>query len=524
MYRTTMYPTMHRVVYPTMHRLLYLAMLASLATALGCRGNDDDTGGDDVDAAPPPMVDAGPDIDAPPPPPGCEDDSAIQDVQNVSMPVDTGVALCGVVVTAIDTYGDSQNVMFVQEPDGGEFSGMMLYFGTMGSAPAGIAVGDLVDVTGGVKSEFAFNNDTSGRTMTQIVAADGGTITVDKVGDGTVPDPEVVDAVQLIADDNEAERWEGVLVQLNDVAVVHGIGGTGDRYHVNVTGPIELEGRMTDALEPLAQDECLTSVIGPMAYFRNYEVYPRSPADVITGGSNCPAPEATATCMDGMDNDYDGFLDCLDYGCQQSEPMCVSDTSVVQIQDGSIAEGMQVMLTNVIVTGLSNDREHLWIMDNAPAGPNNGVYVYMGGDAMPQPPEVDIGTVLNVSGRIFEYQTYTEIVDPMLTKAGATITPIAVTGVDTGTLGNDASNEPYEGVLVELNNVSVTAVDLDMFSSFNVDDGSGELRVGTWSFGYTAPTQGECFASLVGVIHRFSSGVSFSPRNAEDMVPGGTCN
>lgn len=505
-----------------MHRLLPLAMLASLVVATGCRGNDDDTGGDDVDAAP--AIDAPNLIDAPLPP-GCDNDSNIQDVQDVSMPVDTGVALCGVVVTAIDTYGDSQNVMFVQEPDGGEFSGMMLYFGSGGAVPSGIVVGDLVDVTGGVKSEFAFSSDTSGRTMTQLIAADGGALTVEKVDDGTVPAAEVVDAIMLASDDNEAERWEGVLVQMNDVAIVGGVGGSGDRFHANVTGPFELEGRMTDALEALAVDDCLVSVVGPMAYFRNYQVYPRSMDDITTGGTNCLAPEiGDVACMDGMDNDYDGFMDCFDFGCQATVPACVPDTTVVGIQDGTIAEGTQVMLANVVVTGLSNDREHLWIMDNAPAASYNGVYVYMGGDATPQPPEVDIGTVLNVSGRVFEYQGYTELVDPVLTPTGANVTPIALSGIATNVLFDDGMNEEYEGVLVELTNVLVTATDIDMFGSFNVSDGSGDLRVGTWSYGYTAPADGECFASLVGVMHRFSSGVSFSPRSVEDMVTGGTCN
>ena len=502
-----------------MNRLLCLAMIASLATANGCRG--DKPGDGDVDAATP--VDAAPTPDAPPPP-GCDNDSAIQDVQDVGLNVDTGVALCDVVITAIDTYGDTQNVMFVQEPDGGAYSGVMLYFGSTGTVPAGLAVGDLVNVTGGVKSEFAYNNDTSGRTMTEIVPGPGGAIIVEKVGDGTVPTPEVVDPIALVTDDNEAERWESVLVQMNDVAVVGGIGGTGDRFHANVTGPVELEGRMTDALAAVALDECLAQVVGPLAYFRNYQVYPRTPEDIVTGGTNCLAPEATATCMDGLDNDYDGFLDCFDFGCQATEPACVPDTTVAQIQDGTIPEGTQVMLAGVLVTGLSSDRKHLWIMDNGPAAMYNGIYVYMGGTAVAQPPEVDIGTVLNVSGRVSEYQGYTELVDAVLTPLGTTATPLALTGADTNTLSDDAVNEPYEGVLVELNNVMVTAIDIDMFNSFSVDDGSGDLRVGNWSYSYATPTQGECYASLVGIMHRFSSGVSFSPRNAGDMIPGGTCN
>ena len=40
------------------------------------------------------------------------------------------------------------------------------------------------------------------------------------------------------------------------------------------------------------------------------------------------------------------------------------------------------------------------------------------------------------------------------------MTPLTLTGVDTSTLSIDANNEPYEGVLLELNNVTRGPVNL----------------------------------------------------------------
>ena len=506
-----------------MNRLLYLAMIAGLILAPGCRGGDDDDGGDPIDAGGNDVDAAGNDTDAAPPP-DCSNGTPIQDVQNVSMPPDTPVALCDVVVTAIDRYGQFQNTIFVQEPEGGEFSGIMIYFNDA-PLPQGIEVGDLVNVTNVVKTEFALISDTSGRTMTELVAGPGQAIAIEDLGVGTVPAPAIVDPIVLAADDNEAEKWESVLIQFNDVALVSTVARMEDSAHANVTGPFEVQGNFTEEVSLFQLDTCYQSMVGVLDYFSGFQLLPRSASDLVAGGTNCPPPETgDVLCNDGMDNDHNGFMDCLDFDCQASVPACVPTTSVVMIQDGTIAENTMVTLETAIVTGLSRDREHFWVMDNAPAGEYNGIYVYNGGDATPQPPEVGIGTVMQVQGRVTEYQTYTELTNTSLTPTGATVTPVAITGVTTGTLGVDATNEPYEGTLVELNNVRVTMIEIDNFGSFLVDDGSGELRVGDWSYDYPSPAVDDCYASLTGIMHRFSTGVSFSPRSAEDMVLGGTCN
>src|SRR5512135_612823 len=80
----------------------------------------------------------------------------IQDVQNDQMAPGTPVSLSGVVVTAIDNFGGKVGDIWVEEPEGGMFSGIHIYKADP-TAVAGLAVGDIVNVTGAVKDEFALS-------------------------------------------------------------------------------------------------------------------------------------------------------------------------------------------------------------------------------------------------------------------------------------------------------------------------------------------------------------------------------
>ena len=133
-----------------------VAVAITLAAALfACRSSGDDTSGDDVqgDAA--------------------SGDVTIQEVQNDSMAPGTPVTLKGVVVTVIDNYGGKTGDFWVQEPGGGERSGVHV-FGAPLAMVGALAVGDLVDIAGAQKDEFAYagsngvGGDTSGRSITEL--------------------------------------------------------------------------------------------------------------------------------------------------------------------------------------------------------------------------------------------------------------------------------------------------------------------------------------------------------------------
>src|SRR5690606_27705229 len=127
-----------------------------------------------------------------------------------------------------------------------------------------------------------------------------------------------------------------------------------------------------------------------------------------------------------------------------------------------------------------------------------------------------------------EYQNLTEIVvDPAaidVTFTGNVVTPEPLAGVDPAILADDLLNEAFESVLVQLDNVPVVNPSVDQFDSFTVGVSGMELRVGNYLYDYDPPAADTCFAALTGVMYRFASGVSFSPRAAGDLVTGGTCN
>src|SRR5687768_11030503 len=101
-----------------------VAAVLALLTFNACR----DSGGDD-DPRPDSTVPGG--------------DVTIQEVQNDSMVAGTKVTLKGVVVTAIDNFGDRKGDFWVQEPGGGEYSGVQV-FGAPLDQVAALTPGDVV--------------------------------------------------------------------------------------------------------------------------------------------------------------------------------------------------------------------------------------------------------------------------------------------------------------------------------------------------------------------------------------------
>lgn len=312
-----------------------IAVVLTLSAALcACRSDDTNTGDD-----------AGPDA------PGGS--VRIQDVQNDSMAAGTPVALSGVVVTAIDAYGAKTGDIWVQDPAGGPFSGIHV-FGAPLTAVSSLAVGDIVNIAGAQKDEFALTSDTSGRTITELKAVSGGMMSVTKTGSGAVPAPVVVDALAIgqkatqAERDAEWEKWEGVLVTVNNISVlsaVSQIGGTTPDpllKKFDVTGQLVLESALSAfPTTGLGKNACLASATGVVDYFFDYLLYQRATTDVMTGGTGCPAAEMAAACLDTIDNDGNGFSDCADNNCVTSQATCRATTTISALQATTPTGGIE---------------------------------------------------------------------------------------------------------------------------------------------------------------------------------------
>jgi hypothetical protein len=508
-------------------RLVALMMALSL---LACRsgGKDDDDDGSADDNA---QEDDG----------GAADDTPIYDIQSEDMEVGTAVTVREVVVVAVDAYGGRAGGIYVMEPDGGPYSGVFVFLS--GTDAADLAPGDLVDIEGGVKDEFALDSDDSGRTLTEISPPEGGSISVTKVGDGEVPEPETVTSWDLVADDfADAEQWEGVLVRFENVRVHSAPESVTDSdktlQEMRVTGPFIVQSALT-SLEGIESGACYSSIVGIGDYFFDYKLLPRSADDLVTGADeDCLPVEATdELCDDGADNDYNGFADCEDFACADAAKACpVTEASVTTIQDGTVPADSDVSLVGVTVTGVDELREHLWVQDGEQAATNGGVYVYRGSDAEPLPDNIVVGSTINLEATVVEFpcinETCTET--PLTELDEVTIDldsvaegpePVSAGAVDLATLTSEADGEPYEGVLVTIENVRVQMPPDPDFGLFPVGDGTSQIVVDSDIFSYPAEMN-ECLMSVTGIMHRdvFLGPLSIVPRSAQDIVTGNGCN
>ena len=162
---------------------------------------------------------------------------------------------------------------------------------------------------------------------------------------------------------------------------------------------------------------------------------------VANDGDNCPF----AANPDQADGDQDGKGDTCDFCPDLANPDSVcgpSEALIADIQMGAVEEGSSVTVRGAVVTAAYADGIYVQDPESAPAF--SGIHVFTGGDA-----GVAVGDIVDVSGRVVEYFTDTELEDATVTRTGTggAIAPVELTVAD-------AALEDYEGVLVRLTDVT----------------------------------------------------------------------
>jgi predicted extracellular nuclease len=194
--------------------------------------------------------------------------NTIYEVQDGTLAEDDFVEIIDVVVTGIALNG-----IFVQEPAGGEYSGVFVFSGMGGPDTSDAQVGDVIEFSGVIDEYYEFTQ----------VRIDDGTYVNNGAGDALVPD--VVDTATL-ADLVTGEAWESVLVRIegdfsvtdinkhNEINVVDsGDELLIDNYCYEVLGSDDFDG--------LTVGSEFTAVQGPLNFsFDNFKIAPRSADDL----------------------------------------------------------------------------------------------------------------------------------------------------------------------------------------------------------------------------------------------------
>jgi len=249
-------------------------------------------------------------------------DPTLYQLQNPSHPdhitVGSDVIVQGVIVTGVYPGG-----LFVEEPEAGPWSGIMVHDPDQ-HAPIDIAVGDEVTVAGIIQEHSG---------MTRIQASG-----ITRTDTGLpVPGPDVVDACAIGTGGLISEEFEGVLVQAQDVEVTDENPDAPDDFgEFEVNGCLRVDDLMMDAYTPSLGDTFF-SITGLLYYSSgDFKIAPRDTDDLdftdcwdddadsyedeVCGGDDCDDTEADVNpgaeeIRDNfIDDDCDGFIDEPRYG------------------------------------------------------------------------------------------------------------------------------------------------------------------------------------------------------------------
>ncbi len=205
-------------------------------------------------------------------------------------------------------------------------------------------------------------------------------------------------------------------------------------------------------------------------------------------------------------------------------------STIAQVRDGSNVG--RVALSRVTITAVGPGRVGFWVADTATAAANSGIFVYLTND----PPVLAVGSKVDLVGSVQEFsnagdenklgELAVDVVD-IKVSADAPVAVTPITGLSAATVASDTDGEPYEGVLVSLSNLKVTATLASGQLQLTSNTGGVIILDDVLSLTSSWPV-GTCFASVTGISHVSNAVVPsiriLLHRSAFDAVTGGTCN
>ncbi|MBI2378732.1 MAG: hypothetical protein HYV07_32355 [Deltaproteobacteria bacterium] len=417
---------------------------------------------------------------------------------------DDPVSLTGVIVTT-QTVAVSANLagFYVVDPAvfetlGGRYSGIAVVYSPMTLAGAVPPPGSVVNIEGSY-AEFPVEAAVKQKQVSAL--------RVEATGQGPVCPPsastedrrriptcavDIESADRIATGGTEASAYEGSLVTVREVSISETTVKIGDKElfgAFRVDSSLIVDDELYKYVNPVVGEQ-FTSITGILQIGTSpfdsgeYQLTPRAAGDVI--------PKNQATVVTSIKD----IQDASSPG--HPAEMCSNSTG-----SETVGKCARARLTRVLVTAsegyVSTNLRSIYVQDPAVSdGRFAGIKVVYNPNQV-TPPEV--GQLVDVEGEIILYRSGMQIQYPTVVRNGTdTQVPTAVT-VDANAVARrtDPETQPYEAVLVKIENVSVeTACITD---DRDRDHGNwivtGNVMIGTsWDYDYNGdirPQEIECF-------------------------------
>ena len=409
--------------------------------------------------------------------------------------IDPAVKLEGVIVTSprFQVTKDKLDGYFIADAEGGEYSGMQLVV----PVELGISLdkGDVVDVTGKWVEYYC---------MSQLSAEK-----VEKVGTGTPPTAEVVTAADVATGGDKAEMYEGVYVQIDNAVVTNPDLGYGQW---EVDSALMVDDVFDYAYVP-TMDDTIAHLRGVITFsYNDSKLLPTSGYDIDLSGTG-PGPDVVVTDSGPVgDTGSPGDSSIKAIQSAPESTTCSTPDGFANVADGVKLEGVIVASPSYPVD--KNGKLTGYFVSDTDGGKYSGLQLVI-------PVELGVtlsqGDVIDVTGDWVEYYCMTQVTATevqVISQGAVPPTAAKVSPADVATGGAQA--EAYEGVYVQVDNVTVTNPDMG-YGEWQVD---GALRVDDFfSFDYV-PTMNDQLDELRGIMTYSFAERKLLPTSNYDIILG----
>jgi len=186
-------------------------------------------------------------------------------------------------------------------------------------------------------------------------------------------------------------------------------------------------------------------------------------------------------------------------------------TTINDIRNGSVDVESEITIEDAVITSLIGNGVRYFFVQDMLNQENAGILVFKNStDNL----LLAIGDKVTITGVYKEYNGQSEIVidsENCITQTGTSALP----GVQDITSCDASEYELYEGMLVEMLNIEVTAVD----SSNKVFELGNKILVDDMMYSPNPlPTVGSQIAQVTGILHYAYGEYRIEPRNAADII------